>query len=328
MGATRPVVSIVKIANDNIPYAVEKAIDLIGGIAEVTKGKSSIMIKPNLVGDAAKHTTKPTVVKALAQLMQGAGKTVLCGEGSVGAAGITHIDGSDVRTKKTHILTALQKQVYDKLGYTALGQQLGIQLVNLHTGNIVQLQVPGATVFKDIYLHKSLIDVDLLCSVPMMKTHGLGMVTLGMKNLIGCYPGEVYYNARKPVHTLGEDKGSPGAAYEIVDMVRANKLGLVVIDGSMAMEGNGPVKGTLVKMDVIIAGTNPLATDMVGAAVMGIQPWEVPTFVTAQATGMTPTSLAEIQIVGEKISAVTKKFVRPSIYTWSAVKGTWATEEI
>lgn len=45
------------------------------------------------------------------------------------------------------------------------------------------------------------------------------------------------------------------------------------------MEGNGPSDGVLVSMDVIIAGTNPLAADMVAASVMGFEPGEIPTFV-------------------------------------------------
>ncbi len=46
----------------------------------------------------------------------------------------------------------------------------------------------------------------------------------------------------------------------------------------VSMEGEGPTKGTLVDMNVIVAGTNPLATDMVAAKIMGFEPWEIPTF--------------------------------------------------
>ncbi|MGD0014795.1 MAG: hypothetical protein ABSD56_10280, partial [Bryobacteraceae bacterium] len=47
--APNPVVSIVRIKNDKIGMAVEEAIDLLGGIKRVTKGKDSVMLKPNLV---------------------------------------------------------------------------------------------------------------------------------------------------------------------------------------------------------------------------------------------------------------------------------------
>ena len=60
----RPVVSIVRIPNDNTEYAVEKAIDLLGGIADVTAGKNSILLKPNLVSEDPRSTTKRPVVHA------------------------------------------------------------------------------------------------------------------------------------------------------------------------------------------------------------------------------------------------------------------------
>ena len=74
----------------------------------------------------------------------------------------------------------------------------------------------------------------------MMKTHGLANVTLGMKNLIGVYPGSIYGTVRSEVHSKAALVEPSGTASAIVDMVRANKLGLVVIDGAMTTEGLGP----------------------------------------------------------------------------------------
>ena len=122
--------------------------------------------------------------------------------------------------------------------------------------------------------------------------------------------------------------GSSGIAFETLDMVRANKLGLVVVDGSMAMEGNGPTEGDLVKMNVIIAGTNPLATDIVAAAAMGFDMHDIPTFTYANKIGMQPTSLDKIKIKGESLEAVSRKFARPRVYLWSQVRHHWATQEI
>ncbi|MDF1575032.1 MAG: DUF362 domain-containing protein [Bacteroidales bacterium] len=64
------------------------------------------------------------------------------------------------------------------------------------------------------------------------------------------------------------EKNSPCVSFEIMDMVRACPPGLTVIDASTSMEGNGPSDGDLVKTDLIIAGTNPLATDMVAAGII------------------------------------------------------------
>ena len=323
-----PVVSIVKIKNDNIDYAVESALDMLGGIRKITKNKDRIMLKPNLVADGPDFTTKPTVIRALVRLMKKAGKDVSIGEGSAAADGFNFRDNTLYHTRKQEILDPLQQHVFDVLGYTELADAEHIPLINLHSGDLVEVGLSNGLAFSSVTMHRSLENTDLLCSVPMMKTHVLATVTLGMKNLIGLYPGKIYCSVRSCLHNRAAAAGSPGIAYEILDMVRANKLGLVVIDGSMAMEGDGPTGGTLVRMDLIIAGTNPLATDMVAAKIMGFEPSEVPVFVTAFRTGMEPKSLSNIEIRGEKIESVSRKFVRPNVVPWSSISQSWGAQEL
>jgi uncharacterized protein (DUF362 family) len=188
--------------------------------------------------------------------------------------------------------------------------------------------VPNGFVFNEITIHKSLSDIDMLCSVPMMKTHTLGKVTLGMKNLIGLYPGLVYETVRSLVHDQAANVEGSGVAAAVVDMVRANKLGLVVVDGSTAMEGDGPENGKLIKMNLIIAGTNPLATDMVAAMAMGFYPVEIPTFLWANDAGMQPQRLNQIEIRGETLASVQRNFARPKIIPWSTARLMFGTKEL
>ncbi len=324
----RPAVSIVKIKAGDIERAVEAAVDLLGGIESVAQGKERIMLKPNLVSNDPRATTKPQVIHALAKLMKNAGKDVSIGEGSAAAGGFNAIDDITYRTKNRELLEAMQQFVFDDLGYTEFARSMKIPLINLHLGEMVDVEVPNGFAYQNITLHHSLTEIDLLCSVPMMKTHILATVTLGMKNLIGLYPGTIYSTVRAGVHDHAADAGSPGVAFETIDMVRANKLGLVVVDGSTAMEGNGPGNGTLVPMDVIIAGTNPLATDMVAASVMGFEPEEIPTFVWANKAGMQPQSLDEIDIRGEEVSRVSRRFVEPQLNSWNDIRSVWGVQEI
>jgi len=322
----RPIVSIALIKDGNIAAAVEEAIGLLGGIEAVTAGKARIMLKPNLVSPDRSATTKPEVIHALAALMQKAGKTVSIGEGSATATGFNIQGGAVYRLKNPDKLTAMQQFVFDRLGYTDLAASLSIPLVNLHVGEMVEVDVPAGLVYKKLSLHRSLIETDLLCSVPMMKTHNVASVTLGMKNLMGLYPGTVYQTARASVHDKAAEAGSPGAAFEILDMVRANKLGLVVVDGSTAMEGEGPAQGTLVPMNVIIAGTNPLATDIVAASVMGFGPREVPMFVQANKLGMRPAALEDIEVRGAPVAGVRRQLARPRLLAWNDIRGTFMRE--
>lgn len=322
------VVSVVQIRNDRVDLAVEEAIDLLGGIETVAKNKHTIMLKPNLVTESPECTTNPAIVKTLATMMQRSGKEVLIGEASAGAQDFNVKDEVTYRTRDPEILNDMQRYVFSKLGYADLADALGTPLLNLHSGQMTEVMVPDGFVFDKIVLHQSLADIDLLCSVPMMKTHTLATVTLGMKNLIGLYPGTVYYSVRSWLHEKAAMAESPGIAFETIDMVRATKLGLTVIDGSTAMEGEGPVAGPLVPMNVIIAGTNPLATDLVAADLMSISPQEVPTFVWAHRSGLGPGNVNDVEIRGARPQDVRRRFRRPKVVSWESIKDTFGVEEI
>ena len=324
----KDIVSIVRVKDNNISKAVEEAIDLLGGIKSVTRGQHRIMLKPNLTGDSPVFTTKPIVVKTLAQLMQKAGKEVMIGEGSAAASSFNVINNEIFRTKKREILDRMQQHIFDTLGYGEKAKSPNIPLINLHSGEIVEVPLKNGYAAKSVKIHKSLTEIDLLCSVPMMKTHTLATVTLAMKNLIGLYPGTEYYAVRSWLHDRALEAGSPGIAYEVIDMNNAVKTGLSVIDASTAMEGNGPSDGTLVDMGLIIAGTCPLAADMVGAALMGFEINEIPAIVLAHKSGMLPAGFDEIEIRGLKIDQCKRQFVKPNIYDWKAINKFWGVKEL
>jgi uncharacterized protein (DUF362 family) len=324
----KEIVSIVRIKNRNIVRAVEEAIDLLGGIKPVTRGKSRIMLKPNLVTESSLCTTNPLVIKALAQLMQKAGIEVIIGEASAAASTFNVINDEIYRTNKQEILDRMQKHVFETLGYSEMARSLNAPLVNLHSGEIIEVPLRNGYAAKSVKIHKSLTEVDLVCSVPIMKTHSLATVTLSMKNLIGLYPGTEYYSVRSWLHDRAAEAGSPGIAYEVIDINNAVKTGLSVIDASIAMEGNGPMGGTLVDMGLIIAGTCPLAADMVGATLMGFDLTEIPAIVLAHKSGMLPATLDNIEIRGLSISQNKRSFVKPVITKWTDINKFWGVKEL
>jgi uncharacterized protein (DUF362 family) len=211
----------------------------------------------------------------------------------------------------------MQQYVFDNLGYSRIAKTLNIPLINLHTGEIVELPLKDGLVAKSLKIHKKLTEVDLVCSIPIMKTHVLATVTLAMKNLIGLYPGKEYFAMRSWLHDKALEKGSNGVAYEIIDINRSVKTGLSIIDATIAMEGNGPTAGSLVDMGLIIAGTSPLATDMVGTSIMGFEIDEIPTFKLAHDLKMVPAKISDIEIRGLSINEVKRPFIKPDIVNWT-----------
>jgi uncharacterized protein (DUF362 family) len=261
--------------------------------------------------------------------MKDAGKEVSIGEGSAAGVGFNLRNGEVLWTRETSLIDKMQHHVFERLGYTQLAREIGIPLVNLHSGDMVSVPVPGGGLcYETLSLHHSLAEIDMLCSVPMMKTHALAGVTLGLKNLVGLYPGQVYGTVRSRVHDHAAERGSPGVAFETLDMARANKLGLVVVDGSTAMEGDGPSQGVLVPMNVIVAGTNPLATDLVAARLMGFDPQEVPTFTCARRVGMSPSGIDEIEVRGAAIADVARRVARPRLYSWNEIRSVWGARQL
>ena len=230
-------------------------------------------------------------IVSIVRIKDNAGKDVSIGEGSAAAGGFNATNEEIFRTKKQDILDGMQKYVFDQLGYTDLAKSNNVPLVNLHSGEIIEVPVMNGYLFDKISLHNSVAETDLLCSVPMMKTHVSATVTLSMKNLIGVYPGTVYYSVRSWLHDHAAAKGSQGVAYEIVDMNKSVKTGLVVIDASTAME-------------------------------------EVPYIALAREAGLGPASMDEIEVRGEKMEDVRRTFQRPNIYPWATVSPVWGNKEI
>ena len=332
----KPVVSVTKIPERmskkrGIEHAVREAVDLLGRIEDITKDKERILLKPNLVNHMVSDTTKPEVIEALIGLMREAGKDVYVGEGSAGAKpNIKYLlKGYVCRTKDIETLEKLQANAFEELGYADLSQRTKVPLVNLHVGEMVKYRVPDNSVFRSIYVHSALHDADMVCSVPMMKTHSLAGVTLGMKNFIGAYPGQVYGTVRTRVHQVAQHVEPSGTASAIVDMVKGIKLGLTVIDGSTAMEGQGPTKtvgGKLVEMNTIVAGTNALATDMVAAYIMGFDPNDISTFKWAWKAGMKPVAMESIEVRGESLRDVARDFKKPVIIPYREIASWYGPE--
>ena len=158
----RPVVSVVRILNGNIEAAVEQAIEIMGGMAAIARGKERILLKPNLVAPQPEATTKLPVMRALVRLLRAAHKDVSIGEGSAAAFPFNVRGNQTFRTSNKELLNGLQQRVFDELGYSDFSRAQKVPLINLHTGELVDVKVPGALLFDTLTLHRSLIETDLL----------------------------------------------------------------------------------------------------------------------------------------------------------------------
>lgn len=271
--------SIVRVAE--VGVAVREAVSLIGGMDRVVRHGDSVLIKPNLSWRGG-LSTRPSVCKALAQLAIEAGAgDVIIGEGMMGMSGPT----------PGH---------FEKLGYTKVAKELGVRLLNLNECGAVEVGIPNAQVANKVKVSRPVLETDCLINVPVMKTHFLTGVTLGLKNLKGCLSG----HQKSRFHIIGLHK----AISDLNSLIRPR---LTMIDAITAGEGMGPHFTDEVKLNLIIAANDNLAADIVGASVMGYDPKEVlhlRTFARRMKRGL---SLSDVQLSGVSVEKVTRPFIRP-----------------
>ena len=153
-------------------------------------------------------------------------------------------------------------------------------------------------------------DAFVFCSA-ILKTHNAMVVTLSVKNMVVGAP----LHSVRGVTPRWHDKrmyhvGVRQSHYNM--MVTAQRMqphwGATVIDGFEGMEGNGPGSGTPVESRVAIASTDFIAADRVAVEAMGVDPaWPGYLNFCCQA-GIGQYDLSKIDIRGEKLAAVRRKY--------------------
>ncbi len=281
-------VSIARSSDARI--AVSKAMALIGGMERYVKAGQNVLIKPNCVIQqyVPGTVTSAGVVAAIAQLVQQVGAQPIIGENDLAYDPVA-----------PGFKDSCACYYHDALA--AIGLADKVPMVNLSADEMVAVEFPDARVFKSTLIARTVLNADCIIDVPVLKTHDQTQITLGIKNLKGCLP----LAERRRSHSLGVEQA-------IVDLCNFLKPALVVIDATTAAEGMGPVGGTPVPLDLVLASESVLAADMVGAAVAGFEPREIRFLRLAVKSGMGPRNLDEIEVRGEPIVAVQRPLLRAS----------------
>lgn len=138
------------------------------------------------------------------------------------------------------------------------------------------------------------VDFDKLINLCNLKTSEIGVASCGMKNIFGCYPNR---NKAK-FHSDIENA--------LVEINRRYSSDLVIVDAFLGMEGEGPIYGNPILMNLLVAGDNVVAADYVGCQLMSINPICVPYLLLASVKGLG--NIDEIKVLGETIETARRKF--------------------
>lgn len=278
--------------NEVIGYSVN--------LTNLVKHKT-VFIKPNLVRPNPRElpaiTTDVRVILGLVRLLRDAGaKTIQVGENP----------GYKLSAREAFALAGLDKSL----------PKYSAKPIYLDEEPAIRKRIPDANVMGEMDLPKPVLDADVFINLPKMKTHMHTLVTLGIKNLHGL----LYDYERLIFH-----RNDVGA--KVVDILRAVRPHLTIVDGIMAMEGQAPLSGrTISGMNTLIAGTDPVAVDTIGCVVMGIAPDEVATNRIAAQAGLGCSALTRIKIKGTPIIKIQRHFKRPIISSVGVFKNIMVIE--
>lgn len=202
------------------------------------------------------------------------------------------------------------REAMKSTGIEDAAKRTGVEVVYLDETPRKVVDVPNGKSMHEAEVFEPLVESDILIDMPKMKTHIEGYVTMALKNWNGC----VYYTQSRP---YGYDRSSMQGAHrsdlgqKFADLHKALPAHFTLMDAIIGMEGQGPHAGTRVDMNLIIAGTDPVAVDAVACHTMGIDPFEVPAIRIAYHEGVGVADINKIELRGAKIEKVRKYFKRP-----------------
>jgi uncharacterized protein (DUF362 family) len=286
----RPKVSIVKIKNTQIEMAVTEALEL-SGCMERIKTESNVILKPNLITDNPDYikrgaNTSTDVIIALLKILEKKKAKVYIGESEVG----TPISGRKLA------------KAWEYMNLYEIADKYNAELLNFSNDRKINVKVNGLF-FKKLEISKTAYESDLIINIPKIKTHKYATLTCSMKNMFGAIPEPRRVIYHRKLHKAIAD----------INKVFNNKI-ISVVDGTIGMEGDGPLYGTPVRLNLILASDDQVALDTVVCKIIGLDYEKIRYIKYGRRLGLG--SWDNINVVGENISTVKRDFkkVRFNLY--------------
>ncbi|MBN2604786.1 MAG: DUF362 domain-containing protein [Bacilli bacterium] len=267
-------VVLIECKEYNLDFIYDKlkwGLEQLGGIQSIIPTSKKVLLKPNLLISAdpeAAVTTHPVVFEAIIKIMKENGYQVKFGD----SPGFGN-----------------PEKVASKAGLVEVANKYGIEQADFVHGK--KISFPDGQICKQFDIADGVLETDAIINLPKMKAHALQRITGAIKNPFGC--------------VIGFNKGTMHSVYTnafrfaemIIDLNNYLKVDLHIMDGIVAMEGNGPRNGDPVKMNVLLISTDPVALDTVFCKLIDINHAIIPTITYGQKFGLG--SHDNIEIIGE-----------------------------
>ena len=252
---------------------LSSGIKLLGGIERFIPKQSRVLVNPNtLVGihpDKA-ATTHPAVLDGVFRILKEAGYSLTYGD-SPGFGDVS--------------------RVMKKCGLQDVADKYNVPLGDFTYGKTVHY--PEGIVAKQFEIANAVLDSDAIVNVAKMKAHAFQRITGAIKNPFGCIVGL----EKGLMH--GRYTNAHNFAEMIIDLDNYLNVNFHIMDGIVAMEGNGPRNGNPVPMNVILMSDDPVALDTVFCQLVDLNPMIIPTITYGKKYGLG--DYEHIELLGDPI---------------------------
>ncbi|NOY69598.1 MAG: DUF362 domain-containing protein [Deltaproteobacteria bacterium] len=268
------------------PYdSVKKAVEMSDGLSEMPSN-AKVFIKPNIVfwtkavafPKWGVITTSRVIEDMVVILKEHGIDDITIGEGVVAAP-------KDIETPAHAFAT---------LGYETLHKRYGVKYINVMQRPFEEIDLGDGISLK---FNTDIMNSDFVVDLPAMKSHNQTVVSLGIKNL----KGTINIPSRKKCHNADIQRD---LHYHVARLADGMPPIFTLIDGIYSLERGPGFDGRMRRSNILIASSDIIAADMVGANVLGYRADEVPHLVHAAKNHARPTDLSDIEVVGEKIEDV------------------------
>ncbi len=291
-------VALAGVASD-VDSALRRVLDLLEAAGEPALARRAgrlVTIKPNLTAPRESGSgvvTDVAVVEAFVKLLR---------ERAPDVERVVVADGPGMIDADRCFLAA---------GYNRLVAELGVELLDLNLAPTRSVDVPNWLRYATLEIPEVVLDADLFVSITPVKTHTDGLYTLHAKNMFGVPPTRFYGRPRRAFHRAGV----PEVVY---DICRARPIDLAIIDGLAGLQMGDPIDGERVEQGLVAAGWNALAVDVVGCALIGVDPVESRYLAYLRAAGLGPIALDDVSVHGDPVAGLARRFATPDAGTLAA----------
>lgn len=223
-----------------------------------------ILIKPNMNNDLAALIGNSTDLRVLCSLIEALKNR--------GYNKIQVADGSNVGVHRRGINT------FARLRIDKLVPRYGVSILDLNQdgGVPVPLQAGARP-----HIARAVMDAEFLISVPKIKTHAEAGLSCALKNWVGICTGQ---DKREMHRDLGRN---------IMAINEVVKPDLILVDGLVGMEGNGPGDGEPFRLGHLMMSTEAFTNDVVACRLVGMPIDRVPYLEHAIQAGLVSQELLE-----------------------------------